>query len=38
MVILDAAVRANMEYVNMCLADAEGVMESDGFVNKVQQG
>jgi translation initiation factor eIF-2B subunit alpha len=34
-VILDAAVGANMEGVDMCLVGAEGVMENGGIVNKV---
>lgn len=35
-VILDAAVGANMEGVDMCLVGAEGVMENGGIVNKVR--
>lgn len=34
-VILDAAVGAIMEEVDMCLVGAEGVMENGGIVNKV---
>lgn len=33
--ILDAAVGACMEEVDMCLVGAEGVMENGGIVNKV---
>lgn len=34
-VILDAAVGAIMEEVDLCLVGAEGVMENGGIVNKV---
>jgi translation initiation factor eIF-2B subunit alpha len=34
-VILDCAVGAVMERVDMCLVGAEGVMENGGIVNKV---
>ena len=34
-VVLDAAVAAVMEEVDLCLVGAEGVMENGGIVNKV---
>ena len=34
-VVLDAAVGAVMEEVDLCLVGAEGVMENGGIVNKV---
>lgn len=36
-VILDAAVGAFMEEVDLCLVGAEGVMENGGIVNKVSE-
>lgn len=35
-VVLDAAVAAVMEEVDLCLVGAEGVMENGGIVNKVR--
>lgn len=35
-VVLDAAVGAIMEEVDLCLVGAEGVMENGGIVNKVR--
>jgi translation initiation factor 2B subunit (eIF-2B alpha/beta/delta family) len=37
-VVLDAAVAAIMEEVDLCLVGAEGVMENGGIVNKVGCG
>ena len=34
-VILDAAVSKYMEFVDLCLCGAEGVMENGGIVNKL---
>jgi len=35
-VILDAAVSKYMEFVDLCIVGAEGVMENGGIVNKVK--